>query len=272
VIRAGLLGWPVAHSLSPRLHHYWLRQYVIDGSYDALPVEPGHLAAAFEDLKQKGFAGVNLTVPHKEDAVSFMRTLDADAKRVGAVNTILFRADHTMEGRNTDAYGFSENLRAAGVSAKGKTVVLLGAGGAARAALAALGYMGVARIRLMNRTKARAEQLAEAFSDVPIAVHNWGDAAALESAALLVNATSLGLKGQPPLELSLDSLPREAAVTDMVYVPLETELLKRARLRGHKTVDGLGMLLHQARPAFAAFFGKDPDVTDDLRRYVLARD
>ncbi|MFY9287879.1 MAG: shikimate dehydrogenase [Alphaproteobacteria bacterium] len=266
--KAAVMGWPIEHSLSPKLHQYWLTTYKSEGSYEALAVEPEKLKEEVRALAQKGFAGVNLTVPHKEAALKLVDRLDEAAIRVGAVNTIVVHADGTLEGRNTDVYGFMQNLLAAGTNVKNKIVVVLGAGGAARAAIVGLQDAGAKEIRLINRTSARAALLAKEFG-APLKVFSWGDDAALDGADLLINATSLGLKGQPPLDIKLDHLPLSAVVTDMVYVPLETDLIKRAKARGHKTIDGLGMLLHQARPAFHAFFGVDPDVTLELRQHVL---
>jgi shikimate dehydrogenase len=268
---AGILGWPVAHSRSPRLHGYWLRRYGIDGAYVPLPVRPERLIEALRALPLLGFAGANVTVPHKEAALAAVDRASREARRIGAVNTVVIAADGTLEGRNTDGFGFSENLRMAlpGWSAAAGPAVLLGAGGAARAAAVALLDAGAPEVRLANRTAERAERLA---ADVggPIRVIGWGDrAAALADATLLVNTTTLGMTGQPPLDLPLDRLPPSAVVNDVVYAPLETALLVAARRRGNPVVDGLGMLLHQARPAFAAWFGVEPEVTPELRRFVL---
>ena len=267
--QAGVMGWPVAHSLSPRLHGFWLKQYEIPGTYSALPVKPEQLREELKLLADKGFCGVNLTVPHKETAMGFVDEVEALAQRIGAINTIVVQKDGSLFGRNTDAYGFTQNLLTAGFKPATQSATLVGAGGAARAGLAALLDMGFSDIRIVNRTRDKAEKLAGEFAPDKIRAFDWNDPRALEGSDLLVNATSLGLKGQPPLQIALDALPRGAWVTDMVYAPLQTDLLQRAAQRGHKTVDGLGMLLHQARPAFAAFFGKDPDVTEALRAYVL---
>lgn len=267
--KAGVMGWPVEHSLSPRLHGYWLAQHKIAGSYERLPVPPQDIRSAIKGLAEQGFVGANLTVPHKELAVPLMDRVEPLAQRIGAVNTVLVHPDGTLEGRNTDAYGFMQNLLTAGFKPQG-IAVILGAGGAARAAVAALQDQGVSAIRIVNRTAARAEELARHFGG-NVSVHGWDEPRALRDAALLVNATSLGLKGQPPLEIDLDPLPPNATVTDMVYAPLMTDLLMRAQQRGNPVVDGLGMLLHQARPAFAAFFGVDPCVTPELRDYVLQK-
>jgi shikimate dehydrogenase len=264
---AGIMGWPVEHSLSPRAHQFWLKTNKITGGYTKLAVKPENLAAELRALPERGFCGVNLTVPHKEAALGIVDRIDELARRVGAINTVIVRPGGKLEGRNTDVFGFSENLSKAGYKPNGPALIL-GAGGAARAATAALLDLGVKDIRIMNRTRAHAESLAGDFG-LNVILHTWGDISALEDAHLLVNATSLGLKGQPPLEINIDALPKTAWITDMVYAPLETDLLKRGKARGNLCVDGLGMLLHQARPAFAAFFGRDPAVTSDLRAYVL---
>lgn len=269
---AGVMGWPIEHSLSPRLHGFWLKHYGIAGEYRALAVRPDDLRGELEMLAAKGLAGVNLTVPHKELAMSMVDELEPLAKRVGATNTVVVQRNGKLLGRNTDVYGFSQNLLSAGFKPVSKIATLLGAGGAARAGLVALLDMGFTDIRIVNRTHAKAEKLAEEFGADKIKVHDWNDPKALVGSELLANATSLGLKGQPPLDLALDALPPNAWVTDMVYAPLETDLLKRAAARGNKTVDGLGMLLHQAKPAFAAFFGVEPAVTVELRAHVLGGD
>ena len=270
--RAGVMGWPVAHSRSPLLHSFWLKEHRIDGEYVLLSVRPEELAPSLRGLAVRGFAGCNLTIPHKEAALAIVDVVDAASARIGAVNTVIVRPDGALEGRNTDAFGFRENLRAAqpGWRAGAGPAVVLGAGGAARAVVAALLDDGVRDIRLVNRGRDRAAALAAALGG-PIEVVDWARRAeALAGAALLVNATSLGQTGQPPLELALDALPKEALVNDIVYVPPETPLLAAARRRGNPAVDGLGMLLHQARPAFAAWFGVTPEVTPALRQAVAA--
>jgi shikimate dehydrogenase len=269
---AGVMGWPVAHSRSPALHGFWLGEHGIDGAYVPLPVRPEHLATALRALPLLGFVGCNLTLPHKEAALAVLDRVDPWARRIGAVNTITVGADGTLDGRNTDGFGFLENLRAAvpGFRADAGPAVVIGAGGAARAIAAALIEEGAPEIRLANRSEARAEALADALGG-PIHLVAWSSrAAALGGARLLVNTTSLGMAGAPPLDLPLDDLPREAVVNDIVYVPLETPLLAAARRRGHAAVDGLGMLLHQGRPGFAAWFGVMPQVTPALRQAVLA--
>ncbi|MFQ5773812.1 MAG: shikimate dehydrogenase [Kiloniellaceae bacterium] len=266
---AGVMGWPVAHSRSPRLHGYWLERYGIDGAFVPLPVRPERFPAAIRCLADMGFRGVNLTLPHKEAALQVCDDIDPLAQRIGAVNTIVFE-DGRVKGSNTDGFGFLENLRqnAPGWSAATGPALVLGAGGAARAIVAALCEAGAPEIRLGNRTAHRAEALAAAL-DGRLTVVPWerrADAAA--DIALLVNTTSLGMRGQPELDLALERLPPRALVTDLVYTPLETSLLGRARARGNPVVDGLGMLLHQARPGFAAWFGVAPEVTPELREFV----
>jgi len=265
------MGWPVSHSRSPRLHGFWLERYGIDGAYIPLPVPPGHIDKALRALPALGLRGCNVTLPHKEAALRAMDHLDASARRIGAVNTILVHEDGTLEGRNTDAFGFMENLRdtVPGWQASAGPAVILGAGGAARAIAVGLLDAGVPEIRLVNRTRARAEEMASDLGG-PIEVMGWEHREnALENAALLVNTTTLGMSGQAPLDLDLGSLPPEAMVTDIVYTPLLTPLLAAARQRGNKVVDGLGMLLHQARPGFEAWFGVASDVTPELRRFIL---
>ena len=270
---AGILGWPVGHSKSPRLHGYWLERHGIDGAYVPLPVRPEAFASALRALGDLGFRGVSLTVPHKVAALEVCDRLDAAAERIGAVNTVIF-AEGRIEGRNTDAPGFLESLRQGAPEwrAAAGPAVVLGAGGAARAVVFALLEAGLAEIRLSNRTAARAEGLARDFGTRVTAVPWEARAEALAGAGLLVNTTSLGMTGQAGLDLALERLPESALVTDIVYAPLETDLLRRAQARGHKTVDGLGMLLHQGRPAFEAWFGVKPEVTPELRAFVLGQD
>lgn len=269
---AGVMGWPVKHSRSPRLHGFWLRSHGIDGAYVPLAVRPDKLAVALRALPALGFAGVNLTVPHKEAGAALVDRVDEVAKRIGAVNTVVVEADGTLHGSNTDAYGFLASLRAAAPAWRPSAgpAVVLGAGGAARAVVVALLDAGVPELRVVNRTRARAEALAGSFGG-RISTCEWGGwRDALADAAVLVNTTSLGMTGQPPLAIDLQALPPRAVVNDIVYVPLETPLLAAARRRGNIAVDGLGMLLHQARPGFRAWFGTDPAVTPELRAYVGA--
>jgi len=270
-VKAGVVGWPIGHSLSPRLHGYWLQEYKIKGSYEAIAVEPEMLSEAIVNLNREGFAGVNVTVPHKEAVLACLDDITDQAKRIGAVNTIVVDDKGRLIGSNTDGFGFIENLKHShtGFTASNGPAVVLGAGGAARAIVAALIDAGAPGVSLINRTRARAEKIAEDLTG-PIRVVDWARRdAALEGASLLVNTTTLGMAGKAPLDLSLEALPKAALVNDIVYAPLETPLLKAARARGNPSVDGLGMLLHQGRPGFAAWFGVDPAVTEGLRRYVL---
>lgn len=271
---AGVMGWPISHSKSPRLHGYWLQQCGIDGAYVPLAVNPVHIERALRALPLLGFRGCNLTIPHKELAMSIVDHVEPLACRVGAVNTIVVRDDHTLEGRNTDVFGFAENLKQAGfvVDQTNPSATVLGAGGAARAIVVALQDMGIKDIRIVNRNRERAASLAESLTlpDVRFHIYGWADVAmALEGAALLVNSTSLGMIGQEDLVIDISPLAPKAWVTDAVYAPLETELLKQAKAKGFYAVDGVGMLLHQARPGFAAWFGKDPEVTKSLRDHVM---
>lgn len=265
---AGVLGWPVAHSRSPLLHGTWLERHRIDGAYLPLPVRPERFADSVRALADLGFRGANVTLPHKEAAFALCDRLAPSAERAGAVNTLVFR-DGRIEGSNTDGFGFLENCaqQAPGWRAAAGPAVLLGAGGAARAIAAALLDAGCPRLTLVNRNAARAEALARALGGGRVEV---ADRPPLETAALLVNTTSLGMAGEPALEIDLAPLPAGAVVADIVYVPLETPLLAAARARGLPTVDGLGMLLHQARPGFEAWFGVAPAVDEALRAAVAA--
>lgn len=270
---AGVIGHPVAHSRSPLLHRFWLRRYGIDGDYVKLPVAPGGVRAAFAGLAALGFRGANVTVPWKIEAFRFADRLDRAARRIGAVNTLVVAQDGRLEGRNTDAHGFLANLRsgAPGFDPSAAPAVLLGAGGAARAVAVALLDAGCPEVRLLNRTVASADSLASALGG-PITVFPMTETArTMLDAGLLVNATSLGMSGQPALEIDLSALPAGAVVNDIVYTPLETPLLAAARARGLRAVDGLGMLIHQAAPAFEAFFGLRPEVDAAVRSHLVDR-
>ncbi len=269
---AGVMGWPVAHSRSPAIHGHWIRHHELNGNYVLLPVLPERLGDAMRGLRALGFAGCNITIPHKVAAMPLMDRIDPLARRIGAINTVVVEPDGTLAGYNTDAYGFLQSLLDAQPDwrADAGPVTLLGAGGAARAILAALAERGAREIRLYNRSLDKARALAAEFGG-PIRAYPWEQREdALEGAALLVNSTSLGMKGQDPLPLSLARLPKHALVCDVIYVPLETPLLAAARERGNATVNGLGMLLNQARPAFQHWFGVMPEVTPELRRRIEA--
>jgi len=269
---AGVMGWPIAHSRSPKLHNYWLNRYGLAGTYVPLAVRAEGLRTALRGLPALGFAGCNLTIPHKEAALAIVDQVDPLARRIGAVNTVVVAADGSLEGRNTDAFGYIESVREAQPAwrADAGPIVVIGAGGGARAVLAGLIDQGAREIRLVNRTLARGKALEREFGR-PLAAVNWDDrAAALASAAMLINATNQGMVGEPALELALDALPPTALVSDIVYVPRETPLLAAAHQRGNPTVGGLGMLMHQARQAFHAWFGIMPEVTPELRALVEA--
>ena len=264
---AGVIGWPVAHSRSPRLHGFWLERHGIDGAYLPLPVRPEDFAATIHGLRAAGFAGANVTIPHKQAAIALCDELGPAARRVGAVNTLVFR-DGRIHGSNTDGFGFIENLRAHRVDPGAGPALVLGAGGAARAVAAALLDAG-AQVTIANRTGGRAEELAATLPG--LRTIDWASRAdALADAALLVNTTSLGMTGNHSLEISLARAAPGLAVADIVYAPLETPLLAAARAAGLRAVEGLGMLLHQARPGFAAWFGVAPTVDDALYRFVAA--
>jgi len=266
--RAGVIGWPVGHSLSPRIHRFWLAELGIEGRYEAVVVSPDWLGDTIESFRGAGWRGFNVTVPHKETIMPLLDAIDPVAHAIGAVNTVVMREDGGFEGRNTDAPGFIASLRATCVIQTDRPAVVLGAGGASRAILASLKDAGVREIRIVNRDRSRAEALAASF---PAIVADWADRERiLEGAGLLINATSLGMAGQPALDISLDRLPVTAVVTDIVYRPLKTDLLTRAQVRGNPVVDGLGMLLYQAVEGFAAWFGPTPKVTPALRGHVLA--
>lgn len=266
---AGVIGWPVSHSLSPRLHGYWLAAHAIDGAYVPLPVHNQDFKSVLLSLQKSGFAGVNVTVPHKEAAFALADELDGAAKAAGAVNLLLFAPDGKIIGCNTDIGGLAASLTEdLGKGAlQGKSAVVLGAGGAARAAALALADLGAKDVHIVARHLERAgKMIGELKTPVTLKAFAWEDwAHAAEGVAIVVNATSAGMVGNPPLEISLDPLPVSAAVCDIVYNPLETDLLRRASSTGHRAIDGLSMLMHQAAPAFAAFYGEEPKVTPALR-------
>ena len=276
---AAIVGWPVENSRSPALHGFWLKQHGIDGHYGRLPVEPKR--AALEELiaflkRTPKARGCNLTLPHKIDIMPLLDRIDPLARHIGAVNTVIKLPDGTLEGRNSDGFGFLEALKqgAPGWRAAAGPVVVLGAGGAARAVVATLVGAGVPELRLINRTQTSAIDLGVAFTPNDgrrIAIERWDERDdALEGATLLVNTTSLGMKGQPPLEIDIARLPANAVVDDIVYVPLETRLLAAARARGQRCIDGLDMLLHQGRLGFEAWFGQKVAVSAEQRRAVAA--
>lgn len=269
---AGVIGWPVAHSRSPLLHGHWLQRYGITGHYVPLPVRPEHLAEALRALPRLGFVGVNVTIPHKEAVLALADVVTDRAALIGAANTLILRPDGKIHADNTDGYGFIANLRqhAPAWQPESGPAALIGAGGAARAVVASLLDAGVQELRITNRTRLRAEQIRSEFG-ARIVVYDWAQTGSMiEGAATVINATSLGMEGKPPLRVQLDGLSPGAVVTDLVYTPLETPLLAEARARGCRTVDGLGMLLHQAAPGFERWFGTRPQIDEELRQAVLA--
>ncbi|GEO80055.1 shikimate dehydrogenase [Pararhodospirillum oryzae] len=275
---AAVLGWPVAHSRSPRVHGFWLARHGVDGAYVPLALRPESAMQGLRALPALGLAGANVTVPHKETAFAAADLLTDRARRIGAVNTLIVQEDGRLLGDNTDGFGFLANLEqeAPAWRANQGPALVIGAGGAARAVVVALLEAGCPAVILGNRTRERAEALRLALAGVApelaarVRVVDW-DALPPEAAnaALVVNTTTLGMVGHPPLQVDLEALPASALVTDIVYTPLETPLLAWARARGNPAVDGLGMLLHQARPGFEAWFGVAPSVDDALRRAVL---
>jgi shikimate dehydrogenase len=271
-VLAGVMGWPVAHSRSPVIHNHWIARHGLKGSYVLLPVRPEKLEDALRGLKALGFAGCNVTVPHKVSAMELMDELHPVARRMQAINTIVVREDGSLYGMNNDGAGYVQSLRDANPAWRGDAgpVLLLGAGGAARAIVVALLDEGAPEIRICNRTREKAQALADEFGP-KVKVIDWAEREdAQAGVSLLVNTTTQGMHGQSPLELRLDALPAQALVSDAIYIPLETPLLAAARARGHRTVNGLGMLLNQARPAFQAWFGVMPEITPELRAAIQA--
>ena len=267
---AGVMGWPVMHSRSPLLHNYWFKRHDLAGTYVPLAIKPEGLAAALRALHPLGFAGCNLTIPHKQQAMTIVDEVDAVAMRIGAISCVVVRADGSLAGSNNDCYGFIHNLKQEqpGWRAGAGPIVVLGAGGGSRAVCYALQQEGAKEIRLLNRTLARANGIAAGFGR-PIDVLPWEERHdALEGAVMVVNATSQGMVGQPALGIRLDKLPKTALAADIIYTPLETPFLAAARQRGNPTVNGLGMLLHQGRPAWKAWFGIETQVTPELRALV----
>ena len=266
---AGVIGWPVGHSLSPALHGYWIEQMKLDAAYIPMAVRPDDLAAVVTALPKMGFRGVNVTLPHKEAVLRLAETVDETARACGAANTLIVK-DGGIHALNTDVVGFLGSLDAEGVKdLADQSVVVLGAGGAARAVIHGLLSRGVREIAVVNRTRGHAEALATFFG-VKVLAAGWEDMARyLPGCRLLVNTTKLGMVGEPDLSIGLNLLREDAVVADIVYRPLQTRLLSDARHRGLKTVDGLGMLLHQAVPGFEAWFGSRPKVSSELRASLV---
>lgn len=267
---AGVMGWPIHQSRSPMLHNYWFKQHGLNGNYVPLAVEPQDIHTALRALPALGFSGVNLTIPHKQTAMADMAEIDDKGRGIGALNLVVVRPDGSLFGTNTDAYGCIANIRQMQPEWRPDAgpMVIVGAGGAARTAIWAMADAGVKEIRIANRTHARALAVAKDLG-APLKVYTWEQRHdILDGAALLVNATNQGMIGQSPLDLRLDRLPKQAFVYDIVYNPIETSLIARARARGNRVVTGLGMLLNQAPPAWMAWFGIEPQVTPELRKMI----
>ncbi len=270
--KAFVTGFPIKHSRSPLIHGFWLRELGLEGSYEAIEVSVEDFSAFIGSLRQNGFVGGNVTIPHKEAAFKSVDQLDDAAKAIGAVNTMWFEED-TLWGGNTDAYGFAANLDAKAPGwDKAQTALVLGAGGASRAVIHALISRGFSQVIVANRTLGRAQELAAHFGRA-VSACGWDEAQAhVARSALIVNTTSLGMSGhgdQTGFPLDLGEAPKGAVATDIVYVPLKTPFLTQAEQAGLRTVDGLGMLLHQAVPGFERWFGVRPDVTEALRNHIL---
>lgn len=269
---AGVIGSPVAHSKSPALHAHWLQRYGLQGHYIPMDIAHNDLSEAVRLLPRLGFVGVNVTIPHKELMLSLADLVTDRAALIGAANTLIFRADGKIHADNTDGYGFIENLRqnAPHWNPRQGPAAVIGAGGAARAVIASLIEAGAPEIRITNRTRTRADALRSDFGN-KVTVFEWVQAGnILEDAATVVNTTSLGMVGKPEFRVPLDALAPDAVCNDLVYTPLRTGFLERAAEMGCTTVDGLGMLLHQAAPAFERFFGVRPEVDEEVRQVVLA--
>ena len=269
MIKAGVIGHPISHSKSPFIHGYWLTQYGIDGEYKTYDIDPAALDAGVRGLVDGGLAGFNVTLPHKQNIMPLCKTVSDEARLIGAVNTITVLKNGDLHGHNTDAFGFAQNLKETIPEFKwdGASATVIGAGGAARAILYALRQNGVADIRITNRTRESAENLAAPYKANVI---DWDDRnASVCGTDLIINTTSLGMKGQNQLEIDLSGITENTVVYDIVYTPLMTPLLQQAEQQGAKIVTGIGMLLHQARPGFEAWFGHFPNVTEELEALIL---
>jgi shikimate dehydrogenase len=267
---AGVMGWPVMHSRSPAFHNYWMRKLGLTGTYVPLAIRPEHLAAALRGLHPLGFSGVNVTIPHKQEAMKIVDEVDALARSIGAISCIVVRSDGSLAGTNNDCYGFIHALRQEqpGWRADAGPIAVIGAGGGSRAVCYGLKQENAREIRLVNRGFERAKEIEREFGG-PIRALRWEERHdALEGVAMVVNTTSQGMVGNPALDLKLERLPKGALAADIVYIPLETPFLAAARSRGNRTINGLGMLLNQGRPAWKAWFGIEPEVTPELRAMV----
>jgi shikimate dehydrogenase len=272
---AGIMGWPVEQSRSPLIHNHWIAEHQLNGAYVRLPVNPENpqnIPDAIAGMRAMGFAGCNLTMPHKFAVIPYLDHIDPIAKVMGAVNTLVFGDDGSLSGYNNDGFGYVQSLLDADPNwrADAGPIVVLGAGGASRSIVYALAQHGAKEIRLCNRTFDKAQAVADEFGS-PVKAIEWSKRhAALADCALLINTTNQGMYAQPALDIALDALPAHAVVSDAIYIPLETPLLAAARARGNKTVNGLGMLLNQARPAFKAWFGVMPTISPALLKAVHA--
>ncbi|QDL91303.1 shikimate dehydrogenase [Paroceanicella profunda] len=268
---AAVIGWPVGHSKSPALHGYWLQKHGLRGHYIPIALRPENFEAGIRALPKLGFGGANITIPYKETVLHMASSVSDRASLIGAANTISFRPDGSIHADNTDGYGFIENLRQTvpDWDPRSGPALVVGAGGAAKAVVSALLTAGVPELRVANRTRARAQNLADTYGAKVVVVDWYHLSEAVSGAKTVANTTSLGMVGQPALNISLDAAPGDALVTDIVYAPLVTPLLEQARARGLRTVDGLGMLLHQAVPGFQHWFGIRPEVDEALRQYML---
>lgn len=269
-LMAGVMGWPVMHSRSPMMHNYWMEQQGVAGTYVFFEIKPGELAPALKALHPLGFAGCNLTIPHKLDAMSIVDEVDDVAKKIGAISCVVVREDGSLFGTNNDWFGFIGNLKQQQPDwrADAGPVTVIGAGGGSRAVCYGLLQEGATELRLVNRTRARAEAIAAEYGG-PITVLPWEERHdALDGVATAVNATSQGMVGEAALDIRLDALPKTAQVADIIYTPLETPFLADARKRGNRTVNGLGMLIHQGPPAWKYWFGLEPTVTGELREMM----
>jgi len=267
---AGVMGWPVMHSRSPMLHNYWFKQHGLAGTYVPLAIRPEGLAAALRALHSLGFAGCNLTIPHKQEAMKIVDEVDPLAKAIGAISCVVVEPDGKLFGTNNDCYGFIHAIREEQPSWRADLgpIVVIGAGGGSRAVCYGLAQEGAREIRLVNRTLSRAKSIADEFGG-PIKALPWEQRHdTLEGAAMVVNTTSCGMVGQSALDIRLDKLPKTALAADIIYIPLETPFLAAVRKQGNRTVNGLGMLLNQGRPAWKAWFGIEPEVTAELRAMV----
>jgi shikimate dehydrogenase len=267
---AGVMGWPVMHSRSPMFHNYWFTKHGLAGAYVPLAIRPEGLAPALRALHPLGFSGCNLTIPHKQEAMKIVDEVDALAKSIGAISCVVVHPDGSLTGTNNDCYGFINSVKheQPGWRADAGPVVVIGAGGGSRAVCYGLAREGAKEIRLVNRSLDRARTVAAELGG-PIRALSWEERNdALEGAAMVVNTTSCGMVGQPALDIRLDKLPKTALAADIIYIPLETPFLAAARKRGNRTINGLGMLLNQGRPAWKAWFGIEPEVTPELRAMV----